>query len=38
MEEKLDAIILNQLRSVESVDPEEIYTERSNRILDEGGA
>jgi hypothetical protein len=37
MEEKLDAIIGNQSRSVESADPEEIYTERSNRVLEERG-
>jgi predicted HTH transcriptional regulator len=36
MEEKLDAIIGNQSRSVESPDPEELYTERSSRILEEG--
>jgi hypothetical protein len=36
MEEKLDAIILNQLRRVQSVNPEEIYDERSSRILEEG--
>jgi predicted HTH transcriptional regulator len=38
IEEKLEAIILNQSRSAEPFDPEEIYIARANRILDEEGA
>jgi predicted HTH transcriptional regulator len=38
MEQRLDTILLNQSRSIEQVDPEEIYNERAGRILDEEGA
>jgi hypothetical protein len=38
MEEKLDTVLVNQSRTTEHVDPEEVYAERTDRILDEEGA